>query len=178
VTAGFPADRLDTILKEIRPQWMAWLRRRRPGLQSWHEDVVQDAATDLVQHVSAPERRDLSDEDVRRIGFTILRRRAADSFRDKVLSWDSSALDQIADAARGANPEQVQEFTKVLRVVLELLAPLDRKTRNLIAHSQTSSLDDAPLSDAERQRLARLRADLRRQLAERFNIDVKALLKD
>jgi hypothetical protein len=173
-------DRLDAVLKEIRPQWLGWLRRRHAGLESRHEDIVQDASADLAGYLSRMRTREAADEEIRRIGFSILRRRVADAFRGRVLSWNASApLDQVPDTTGGADLERVQDYSKLLRVVMGLLAPLDRASRDLIVRGQEARApDDVPLSDAERQKLMRLRAELKRKLLERFDIDVTSLLKE
>jgi DNA-directed RNA polymerase specialized sigma24 family protein len=174
-----PGD-LDALLKEIRPQWLAWLRRRHAGLAARHEDIVQEASEDLARYLLGVATDERTDAEIRRIGFSILRRRVADVFRERVLAWNASLpLDQVPDTAGHADLERVLEYRTLLRVVMGLLASLDRESRDLIIRGHDPSIpDDIPLSDAERQKLARLRAELRRQLMERFDIDVTGLLKE
>jgi hypothetical protein len=124
--------------------------------------------------------REFVDGEIQRIGFSILRRRVADAFRARILAWnDSEALDQVPDTAGGADVERVSEYSKLLRVVMGLLAALDRESRDLVVRGGNARAEgDAALSDAERQKLSRLRTELKRQLMERFDIDVTSLLKD
>src|SRR5258708_1424264 len=65
-------DRVEAVIKDIRPQWLGWLRRRHARLKLQHEDIVQDAAADLARYVSRVTTRELADEEIRRIGFSIL----------------------------------------------------------------------------------------------------------
>jgi len=172
--------RLDALLQDVRSQWQAWLRRRLPALESLHKDIVQDAAGDLVEYMSTRDRADLPDEEVRRIGFTILRRRAADATR----RWSSSASRQVSlteafEPAVSGELGRAEEYRKLLRAVIELMGSLDQDSRELLVRGEYPTKGDpAPLSGAQRQKLSRLRHELRRKLAEQYRLEVDNILKD
>src|SRR5436309_1919311 len=81
------SEQLDAVLADLRSRWMTWLRVRRRALESVHDDIVQDALADLVQYLSGRGQHLHSTEEIRRIGFTILKRRVADVFRSQTLRW-------------------------------------------------------------------------------------------
>ena len=172
--------RLDALLQDVRSQWQAWLRRRLPALESLHKDIVQDAAGDLVEYASAQGRADLPDDEVRRIGFTILRRRAADATR----RWSSSASREVSltesfEPAVSGEPGRAEEYRKLLRAVIELMGSLDQDSRELLVRGEyPTKTKPAPLSDAQRQKLLRLRHELRRKLAEQYRLEVDNILQD
>jgi DNA-directed RNA polymerase specialized sigma24 family protein len=165
-----PDGSLQRQLASLRPQWRAWLRLRHRSLQPVHEDILQTTVADLLQYQLRHPDAVLTDKDVRSIGFTILKRRAADQYRSQVLTWaDESVLENIQSPDPSTDPEQVTNYARLLRAVLALLAKLDAPTRELLVR-------DGPLTDAERQRRSRLRADLRRQLAYQYHIDLNQVL--
>jgi hypothetical protein len=172
--------RLDALLQDVRSQWQAWLRRRLPALDTLHKDIVQDAAGDLVEYVSAQGRAELPDDEIRRIGFTILRRRAADATR----RWSSSAgrqvpLTEAFEPAMSGEPGRAEEYRKLLRAVIELMGNLDQESRELLVRGEYPTKGNpAPLSGAHRQKLSRLRHELRSKLVERYRLDVDNILKD
>jgi DNA-directed RNA polymerase specialized sigma24 family protein len=164
------SEPLQRQLAYLQPQWLSWLRLRHRSLAPLHEEITQAAAADLVEYVSRRPLAAVSDEELRKIGFTILRRRVADQYRSKVLIWaDESALHDLESPDPSTNPEQVATYSRLLRTVLALLARLGPDSRELL-------LRETPLTDAERQRRSRLRADLRRQLLDQFGIDLKQVL--
>jgi DNA-directed RNA polymerase specialized sigma24 family protein len=172
--------RLDTLLQDVRPQWLAWLRRRLPGAESLHNDIVQDAAGDLLQYVSTDGRSALPDDEIRGLGFTILRRRAADATRR---FHSSSALHvsltETHEPAVSGDSGRPEEYQKLLRAVIELMGSLDTNSRELLVRGEFSARKTlAPLSGAQRQKLSRLRLELRRKLAEQYHLDVESILKD
>jgi DNA-directed RNA polymerase specialized sigma24 family protein len=173
-------NRLDSLLQDVRSQWQAWLRRRLPALDPLHKDIVQDAAADLVEYVSSPDRADLPDDEIRRIGFTILRRRAADATR----RWSSAAGRQVSltdafEPAVSGDPGRAEEYRKLLRAVIELMGNLDQDSRELLVRGEYPAKGNpTPLSGAQRQKLSRLRHELRRKLAERYRLEVDNILKD
>jgi hypothetical protein len=167
--------RLDALLQDVRSQWHAWLRRRLPALEALHKDIVQDTAGDLVEYMSTHDRAELPNEDVRRIGFTILKRRAADATR----RWSSSASRQVSlteavEPAVSGELGRAEEYRELL-----LMGTLDQESRELLVRGEyPTNGEPAPLSDAQRQKLSRLRHELRRKLAEQYRLEVDNILKD
>lgn len=168
----------DALLEELLPRWRRWLSLRYRSLVALHPEIVQDASADLVEYLSRARERTLADDEVRKIGFTILRRRAADAVRSRALEVaEDVPLDSLPTTDPSANPEEVENYARLLRAVVRLLAKLDRPARELLLRGEDGRSGTA-LSDAERQRLSRLRADLRRELAETHGVDVRQFLRD
>ena len=165
------------LFAKLRPRWAAWLRLRHRALGHLHADILQDASVDLVHYLSRNSASAATDEDVARIGFTILRRRVADEFRSKALRWaEGAAPDDLPATNPSTDPEQVLRYTSLLRTVIGQLARLDRASRELLLRGETGS--EAPLTDAQRQRLSRLRTDLRRRLLDELGIDVREFFRE
>lgn len=166
------------LLEELLPRWRRWLGLRYRSLQALHPEIVQDASADLIEYLSREVERSHSDEEIRKIGFTILRRRVADAFRSRAVQATADVpLDGLPAIDPSSNPEEVESYARLLRAVLRLVDKLDKPSRELLLRSETQG-SAKPLSDAERQRLSRLRADLRRELAERHGVDVRQFLKE
>ena len=134
---------------------------------------------DLVQYLSGRGQHLHSTEEIRRIGFTILKRRVADVFRSQTLRWaEAPQPDELPSSDPGADPERVLRYARLLRLVIGLVAKLDRSSRELLMRDSTTGVPDSPLSDAERQRLHRLRQKLRREIEEIHGINVKEFMED
>ena len=173
----YDSKQLDVVLAELRLRWMAWLHLRRRALESFHAEIVQDASADLLQYLSGRGQRLHSEEEIRRIGFTILKRRVADVFRSQALRWaEAPQPDELPSSDPGADPERVLRYARLLRLVIGLVAKLDRPSRELLMRDSTIGAPNSPLSDAERQRLHRLRQQLRHEIKEIHGIDVKQYL--
>jgi DNA-directed RNA polymerase specialized sigma24 family protein len=174
--ADKPAEH-EALFARLLRRWAAWLRLRHRALGHLHADILQDATADLVHYLSRTSPHAVTDEDIARIGFTILRRRIADEFRSKALQWaEGAAPDDLPATDPSTDPEQVLRYARLLRSVIDQLARLDRQSRELLLRRETGA--DAPLSDAQRQRLSRLRADLRRRLLDEHGIDVREFFRE
>lgn len=174
------SGRFEALLLKLHPRWIAWLRLRHHSLEHVHSDILQDASADLIKYLSPHEGQVHSDEDISRIGFTILRRRVADEFRSRTIQWaEDFPLDELPSTDPSGNPEEVLRYAKLLRAVISLMAKLDKPSRELLLRDEGGAgASDTPLSDAERQRLSRLRADLRQQLAQTYGIDIKQFFRE
>jgi len=172
------STRQNAQLADLLTRWRRWLRLRHRSLESAHEEIVQDASADLVEYLAEPSRRDLPDEEVRRIGFTILRRRVADIFRSRaVRKFEDVPLDVLPATDPSSNPEEVETYVRLLRAVVSIIAKLDGPSRELLLRKEASGGSrDKPLTDAERQRLSRLRTELKRQLAEKYGVNIEQIL--
>lgn len=160
------------------PQWRAWLHLRHRSIAHLHADLAQQAAADLLEWMQVSPKTKLVEEDLRRLGFRILQRRVADTFRTRVIEWahgggdaDIQGEDSVADARADANPEQAHHYARLLRSVMALLAELAAEDRALLLGDELGPPRQARTA-AERQRLRRLRAQLREQLMERFGLAV------
>ncbi|MCI0627701.1 MAG: hypothetical protein L0387_39630 [Acidobacteria bacterium] len=174
------AGSLGDLYTDLHLRWIAWLRLRHRSLAHVHTEIVQDATTDLIQYLSEHKNQAHSDEDIRRIGFTILRRRVADEFRARTVQWaEDFPLDELPSTDPSSNPEEVLRYASLLRAVTGLIARLNKPSRELLLRVEAGTdAAEVALSDAERQRLSRLRAELRRQLAETYGIDIKQFLRE
>lgn len=170
--------RIDDQLAKLHPFWLNWLRLRHRSLKHLHADLVQDALADLLRYLSLHNEQHHSDEDVRRVGFAILRRRVADAFRASVVQWaEDHALDELPNTDPSHDLDKVVAYRKVLRTVTAMMAKLDDESRALLLGAEADGrADDAPLSAAERQRLSRLRAALRRRLKDESGVDIRQFL--
>lgn len=171
--------RFDVLYQKLHPRWIAWLRLYHRSLNQVHSEIIQDTSADLIQYLSRHKGSVHSDDDISRVGFTILRRRVADEFRSRTIQWvEDFPMDELPNTNLSNNPEEVLRYVSLLRAVIGLMAKLDRSSRELLLRAEYGGTADAPLSDAERQRLSRLRAELRRQLAENYGVDIKLFLKE
>lgn len=163
------------------PDWLAWLRLRHRALGTQHADLVQQAAADLLHWLDKrPAMRDVSDEDLRRVGFRILQRRVADAFRSAVGEWarqpaDGDAAEDVPDARAEANPDVALQYSRLLRAVLGLLSELSPQDRALLVGEEWGTSPDGPMTPGQRQRLHRLREHMRDALRVRFGLDVGLL---
>lgn len=168
------SDRVAALL----PQWRTWLRLRHRSIAHLHADLAQQAAADLLEWMQRSRKTDLVEEDLRRLGFRILQRRVADTFRSQVAEWgrregdaDVPREELDVDARADANPEQAHHYARLLRSVMVLLAELGAGDRALLLGDELGPVAQ-PRTAAQRQRLKRLRAHLREQLEERFGLAI------
>ena len=170
---------LEDILADVYGQWNAWLHLRYSGLAGIHTELLQDAAADLSEYVLKIRNRQLSDAEVRKVGFTILKRRVADVFRAKAIDWvEHLPLDLLPSSDPRSDPEFATRYRKLLRLVVGIVAKLDRHDRDLLLRDSSPGGDKSiAMTVAERQQLRRLREQLRVELRERYGIDVSGYLK-
>ncbi len=170
---------LENVFAAIYPQWRAWLQLRHPALAFIHAELVQDAAADLTEYVLKLGDRRLSEDDVRKIGFTILKRRVTDAFRSKAIEWvEHLPLDRLPSNDPKSDPEFSTRYTNLLRLAVGLIAKLDRHDRDLLLRDSSPGRPKRlAMSAGERQRLSRLRARLRDELFKAYGIDVRDYLK-
>jgi DNA-directed RNA polymerase specialized sigma24 family protein len=145
-------------------------RRRWPTLAHLHRDLVADAMADLVAWADP-----LDDApapfDLRRVATTILKRRVADHFRDRVAIHAATAhVENLpADAVV---PSQRLFAGEVLRATLAFLASLTKQERESLTEPPDRS------TPSERKQRQRLRERLREHLRDRLGADVDPLWKE
>ena len=165
-------------LAALQSDWRRWLRVRHRSISHLHGDVIQQAITDLLEWLGRQE-HSLSAEDLRRVGFRILERRAIDAYRDNVMHWASEPLDPMVavfhSTSRG--PEESMEYAQLLKAVIDLLSRISPSDRALILRDELLGDSEKPsaLTPAERKRLSRLRQELRAQLRRWHVMDVDGL---
>jgi hypothetical protein len=170
---------LERVLATAYPRWKAWLRLRHPSLRNFHAEIIQDAATDLTEYARSDRAPTLLDDDLLRIGFKILKNRMVDAYRSKTYRWfESLSPDQLPSASPSSEPDARLRYAKVLRWVVGYVSRLSRNDRALIlGRTELASSEPASLSGANRQRLSRLRAQLRQELLTTRGIDIREYLK-
>lgn len=162
------------------PRWTGWLRFRHRAVASQHQEIVQQAASDLHELMSTRVGAPLADEEIEKLGFTILRRRAADAYRDRShLLFESLPQERVEDIAEAGDADRALRHKKIVRAIIVLLSHMDARDRTLLLRNEFPVSEPVlPLTAAQRKRLSRLRANLRQQLRERFQIDIDSELKE
>lgn len=165
-------------IAELLTAWLSWLRARHPRLDSVHMDIVQQTAADLLQWQT--EQLEQSSPDLlQKIGFRILQRRVADVFRDPVKRWASLEIPDIAllvetsSTASNDEPLHALEADRFIKALIDLLADLEPSDRALLLRAADPAVGASPLTIAKRQRLSRLRKQMRRTLRVRHGIDLE-----
>lgn len=183
-------SQLETIARDAR----SYVAARFPALGSLREDVVNEALTDFVQRLSDHREgypaswftsQGPSDEGERtylpRLARTILNRRIADQFRRQARQWaQETSFDETAESLPGATFEDHERrltLLRMLKVCMETLASMPDEDRQLIAFLTEAAGKDTPLTDAQRQRLHRLRVRLAEAIRARLGESVASLLK-
>jgi len=171
---------LEETLADLYPKWRRWLQSRHAALAGIHTELLQDAAADLSEYVLKKPTHQLSNAEIQKLGFTILKRRVADVFRAKTIDWvEHLPLDLLPSAYRRTDPELATRYAKLLRLLVGLVAQLDRHDRDLLLrNSSVSDHKHIAMTPAERQQLSRLRDRLRGELLERYGIEVSEYLTE
>ena len=169
----------DELIRSLYVDWNNWLRGRHLRLATSHEELMQDAAAGLTQFLS--NHPNLPDPEIRKVAFTILRRRVADEFKSRVREWSRTDLSEIENLPDPADPVHQQRISHLLTFVAGFLSEeISADDSALLARYQLAKTSDSlpPLTDAERQRLRRLRLTLRTAIRERFGAEVEDFFKE
>lgn len=173
---------VDELLATLRRDWLGWLRIRYSRVTAHHPDLVQQAAADLLQWAAQREQPATADE-LRRVGFRVLQRRAADLFRGRVHNWalegDTAAEEELPGAS-SEEPDAMLERKRLLRAIMTVLTEFSAEERALLVGDELGpqSRNAGARSPAERQRLRRMRTRLRQALVRRFGIDINTREKE
>jgi hypothetical protein len=162
-------EKVERLLPELYSRWRAQLRRH-PRLTASHDDILQITAQDLLA-VAGEGTQALEAGDLRRLGYGILKRRIADTYRVEVRRWarHEPLEDRHVSADVNSDPERVAHFSMLLRSVLELMAELDIEDRELLQRFLRDDTTIKAMTEAERKRLSRLRERLRRLTDKKHN---------
>jgi hypothetical protein len=172
-------DILQQALAEAYPQWRSWLRFRYPTLASHHPDFIQDAAADLTEYVRAGRPERFTHSDLSRIGFAILKRRVVDHFRAATSRWaDRVAAVNSSDRASDPDPAEPATYAQVLPLVVAYVARLSATDRDLLIRHSDAIEHRNPMTGAERQRLSRLREQLRDYMQREHRINIRQFLEE
>ena len=166
------------ILQALGPRFRRYLAYHHFALREQHEDIAQAALADTLDYLKAQPGSGAADEDeVARIGFTILKRRIADAFRDNARQWALRHGGE-SDEPSTLGAADSLDYTRTLRAVVELMATLEPRERDLLAGAALGERFGRARSDAERKALSRARAILKERLWSRHRIDLDRLLKE
>lgn len=166
---------LESILASLQSDWRGWLRSRHRRLAALHQDLIQQASADLLEWLGKREELP-SEEDVRRVGFTVLARRAMDAYREEVKRWSQAQSEEREERPEPIDPgpESAFQYAQLLRAITHLLSQMPREDRELILRDELleGSDDFKAMTARERQRLHRLRQELRSKLLLMHQIDI------
>lgn len=160
-------------IPDLRAFLLAVARRRWPGLDTIHEDLVGDTLRDLTASFRVDSARSESPEDQARAqATTILRRRVVDHFRRPVAEFAEETIGEAISDPSGLSEAQIL-YRRALRRTLAFLAEQSHEDRALL-------LDEieGALSSALRKRRQRLRADLREWLESDLGADASELFSE
>jgi DNA-directed RNA polymerase specialized sigma24 family protein len=160
------ADRLVQLAaSDIVPDLRAMLRGRYRLLAHLQDDLIQQTLSDLHGYLLAASKPDMSDEDLRAITFSILKRRVADAFRDDARRRAlNEALDEPASEPTAPSAERVVRYRRMLQAVLRHVGELDPGDQALLLAEVTPGAEAGAMSPAQRKRLSRLRERIRAAL--------------
>ena len=158
---------VETAARDLAPELRRFLRSRY-RLVSDPEDLVQETLSDLYRHLLGRDAAQVSNDELRALSFTILKNRVADRYRAEARAFaaKSAAGEQDIEAAAPSS-ERVAGYRELLTLVLGFMATMDESDRSLLWNEAVGSDRTAGLGAADRQRLSRLRARLRRLLLAR-----------
>jgi DNA-directed RNA polymerase specialized sigma24 family protein len=169
-------EEFERLAESLSPALRRYLRRRFHALGAEHDDLIQDTLADLLAYLERREGAVPSDQEVTALAFAILKRRAADRYRDAARRAAAGLPEELP--AEDADVEKGARYRQLLAAVLLLLTDLDDESQRLLLREQLLP-GDAPevLSAAQRKRLSRLREELRRRLRSRFGTSPEDFLK-
>ena len=180
---------LPAITRELR----AYLDRKLPHLRDYHEDILSETLTSVVQQLQrrpsafpqswftpVPVVTNKDHVHFHRLAMTILMRRIADLFRARASEWGRRVTDYDFDKQGDQSSlERKVLLKRMLQICVEVLANSSEEDRALLALVGGA---DQPLQNAlkpsERQRLRRLRLRLAQEISLRLGATVSELLRE
>lgn len=155
---------LEKQIGEIYPESRAFLKRRYPNLRQLHEDLIQQTSRDVLELISRPQPKQI--ENLPRFFFGVLKHRIADHFRSPARRWaDELLLEDLPTEDPNTDPERIAHCTLLLKRVVGLITQLNADDRLFLLESSSAEAGTA-LTDAQRKRLSRIRARLRKKLED------------
>lgn len=143
----------------LLPLWRNWLRIKHRQLHMHHDDIVQEAAADLLSW-SKDRALTLDEDTLRRVGFRILQRRVTDAVRSAVKHWANEEPSiEWPDTSADVDPALVLELKQRLRLLMAVLSEFDAEERAMLVGAEIGrgSEFQGPMNATTRKRLARLR---------------------
>ena len=150
-------------ISALTPALRAYVQSRLRGQDC--EDVLQDILESLLR----VKVKIHSEEEARRLAFTVARRRVADYWRQRVRVPVSIDTEEIID---GHVAEKKMQHLQLLRDLANIATELTDAERATLRSIQEYH---GPLTANERKARQRLRSKLRAQIEERYGETVKDL---
>jgi DNA-directed RNA polymerase specialized sigma24 family protein len=156
-----PANRANEALARLSPLLRDHLRARYRLLIHLEQDLVQQTLADLFallgRRTALP-----SDDELSALAFTILKRRVADLFRSEARSraWQELGSEPLQEA-ESPSAERVARYRRLMALVLSQIGELPPDDQRLLLADVTPGSSNDAFSASERQRLSRLRKQLR-----------------
>lgn len=172
-------DRQDAVdYTDIATALSRYLRARTRVLLSDQDDLIQQTLLDVYRrNVEMKAPHDI--EEARLVAFSILRRRLVDRYRQVARSVVAEKFpDSVIDTPQDGDVPSAVSYRQLLLKVLKLIAFMSPRDQDLILDDVLPNSRISPWSEAERKQISRLREQLRRDLAEKFSIDIKDALKE
>lgn len=182
---------LDREFAELRHALQDYGRSRFPALRRDIDDLVAQSLADLWAYLKrepdtnerdAKVSMDIEASTLRKLAFTIFKRRAADAYRQGAKLWVTDSLESdaaknnIADTS-GVDADRAALFRRMLQVCIAELADAPAEDRTLLAvASGLSGPRGKAMSARDRQRLHRLRMRLAAAIRRELGEDAAALL--
>jgi len=182
---------LDREFAELRVALQDYGRSRFAALRGEIDDLVAQSLADLWAYLKrepdtnerdAKASMDIEAPTLRRLAFTIFKRRAADAYRQGAKRWVTDSLESdeaknnIADTS-GVDAHRAALFRRMLQVCIAELADAPAEDRTLLAvASGLSGSGGRAMSARDRQRLRRLRMRLAAAIRRELGEDAAALL--
>ena len=181
----------DTEFAELRDALQDYGRSRFPALRRDIDDLVAQSLADLWAYLNrepdtnerdAKVSMDIEASTLRKLAFTIFKRRAADAYRQGTKRWVTDSLESdaaknsIADTS-GVDADRAVLFRRMLQVCIAELADAPTEDRTLLALTAGLAGSRAEaMSARDRQRLHRLRMRLAAAIRRELGEDAVALL--
>jgi DNA-directed RNA polymerase specialized sigma24 family protein len=163
-TSGDRGGAIELAARVIAPD-LRRLLRSRYRLVPDHDDLIQDTLLDLQVYLRTRE-LDGPPDSLRALAFTILKRRVMDRFREEAKSYAAGVIDASPEPTT-QSAETVASYRQLLVAVLGLIARMDPADRDLLLDEAAGSDRQSAMSAATRQRLSRLRGQLREFLRQK-----------
>jgi RNA polymerase sigma-70 factor (ECF subfamily) len=183
------ADRkLDKSLEQLREELRRYGQSRFPQLRNEIDDLVNQTLFQLWQYTKGSRSQERSppgsaierDSTVRRIAFTIFKRRAVDAYRKSAKEWavrsDLESADQQTSPDQGA--ERSALLKQMLRVCIAELADMTSEDRALLAELSEGGPRHEAVSARDRQRLKRIRQRLATAISQQLGESAAKLLRE
>lgn len=141
--------------------------RSHYGLIANHDDLVQQGLSDLLDWLAARPLQTLVNTELTALAITIIKRRVADQYRTKLNEFANVELSETVSGTLSVpSTEHVVSYRQLLAVVLKAISNMTEVDRVLLLEAAQRDVPKRTMSDNERQRLHRLRAQLRLKLQE------------